>query len=169
MRKVIGAVFIIISGALFAFFRVLKEKTKLKNLKEVQKALFQIKQEIAFSGKILPRIIYEISSCTEGEVGEFFGAFGEELKKDEKTQVPEAFFKAKAEKMLFPGEAESVVADFFKSVGTFSGDLEEMHIDAALKKLARIEKEEEKRFRENKKLSFTLGICASFSVVMLLI
>lgn len=169
MQKVIGAVCILISGVLFTSFRVLGEKVKLENLKEVQKALFFMKQEIAYSGKILTRIITEIASRTEGEVGAFFLRFGKELTKDEKIPISEGFFRAKGEKAFLSNEAESVVADFFKSVGTFSGELEEVHINAALEKLSRVEKEEHARFERNKKLTLTLGICTSFSVVMILI
>lgn len=169
MRKIVGAILIMISGMLFASFRILSEKEKLKNLKEMQKALFFMKQEIAFSGKILTRIMTEIASRTEGEVKALFIRLGEELIKDEKIPIYEAFFRAKSEKAFLSNEAAIALEDFFKSVGTFSGELEEEHLDAVLEKLSRIEIEERERFYRNKKLTLTLGICASFSVVMLLL
>ena len=169
MQKVLGAAFVILSGVLLAWIRVLSEKTKLKNLKEIQKALFYMKQEISFSGKILARIITEVALRTEGEVGEFFKRLGEELLKDETISLFSCFFKVKGDKVFLPDEAECVLEDFFKELGSFSEELEDRHLDRALTKLARIETEAYEDFLKNKKRDLTLGVCVSFGVVMLLL
>ena len=169
VQKIIGAVLVIVSGMLFASSHILKEKTKLHNLKEMQKALFYMKQEILFSGKILARIITEAASRTEGDVGAFLCKLGEELKNHETESLSSCFFKVKGEKTFLPDEAESILADFFKEAGSFSGELEERHLDTTLTKLARVEKEAREGFLKNKKLNLTLGICVSFGVVMLLL
>ncbi len=169
MQKVIGAFFVIFSGVLLSWVRVLREKTKLQNLKEIQKALFYMKQEISFSGKILARIITEVAFRTDGEVGEFFKRLGEEVLKDETVSMFSCFLKAKEGKAFLPDEAERILEDFFKEVGSFSGELEDRHLDRTLTKLEQIETEAHECFLKNKKLNLTLGICASFGVVMLLL
>ena len=77
--------------------------------------------------------------------------------------------KARIEKFFLSSQAERILEDFFRDAGTFSKTMEEVHLDRTIERLLSLEHEETKAFQKDKKLSFTLGLCASFGVVMILI
>ena len=169
MRKIIGCILVVLSGLLFSLQWILRQKAKLENLKEMQKALFLMKQEISFSGAVLAEITNSIGLRVNGDVGRFFREMSEILSLNETASLLDCYQKAQDTKPLLSLQAERTLEDFFASAGTFSKSVEEVHIDRTITRLVALEQEATETLMKEKKFSVTLGLCASFSVVMILI
>ena len=153
MENIIGIVMILISCIAFAYVKVREMSKRLRNIKEMKRALFLLRYEVSFSARELWEACDGLSFVLNGEVGELFYRIGIAMR--EETSSFSACWKALSDGM-FSDKAAMVLDSFAATFGTLSKELEEQALEGCEKQLGGICEEEEKELYQNRKLWYTL-------------
>ena len=167
MANLLGMILIVVACVLFAYYKVHDIKQKLINLGEMERALFLMQHEVAFSGRELWEACDGLASVLTGQVSDLFFSVSDRLKADETLSFEEAF--SQMAEGLFSPETQTILKSFAATFGTLSREIESSAIVHCMESLSRLKEEETKQYQQNRKLIYTLCIGAGLSVLILLI
>lgn len=172
MLKIIGSIMILFACVMFSFIKADELKQKCDNLNRMKKAVYLIKNEIAFSSKTLSEAICYVSQLMPHNISLFFKSVSEYLLNNETSDFSQAWEASKNEfdnKLLLSDEADKILDDLAQQLGKMPRDSELENIDRTLEILSNQYCEEEKSYKKNRKMIFSLGLCAGLAVLILFI
>jgi len=167
VAKGIGAAMLLLASLILAGSVAKKERDKLSNLLEMERALFMLSHEISFSGRNIREACEGMAYHLEGAVSRLFFEIAEDMAQDETMTFGACWcFRAQG---LFPKEAEAVLKSFAATLGTLSKDLEEQSVSGARTRLTEMIPAEKEQYAKNRRLVYALCVGAGVSLVILLI
>lgn len=167
MAGITGAVLLLLASVLAAGAVVKKEREKLWNLCEMERALFLLQNEISFSEREIREACEGLAYAVEGGVSRLFFEISDAMKADETLSFA-ACWNQVAQDMFSP-EAKAVLKSFAATFGTLSKAMEEQAVSCAGQRLKTLIPVEKERFAQNRKLAYALCLGAGLATVILLI
>ena len=170
MCQIIGGMMVVFSSFLFGFQKVSLLKRKLFNLKQIASAIFLLRNEFSFSARELWEASSLLSGKVLGDVGKLFFEVSKILSNDETLSFSAAWERAQAGKeQFFSNQTQNFLKDFIRPIGTLSRELEEAHLEKSLSILQNLQKEEEAKYKKDRKLILSLSGVFGVTVFILLI
>jgi len=94
MIKIIGIVMIVMSSTIIGFSYGEKFKKRVRELKEFQRGLYVLKNEINFTHSLLPDALYRVYEKCEAPIGDIFKDVSDLLLKNEENDVYSGFLQS---------------------------------------------------------------------------
>lgn len=167
MGKIIGAILVFFSCLYCVYIKIRERKQRLCNLGEMERALFYLKHEIAFSNRTLQEVCDGLASCLDGQVGDLFYKIGKLLHEDHTCTFQEAWDTYA--KCLFSTDAAILLRGFSASLGKGSKEQEAQAIERYMEHVRQQYKEEKTCYMGKRKLTYTLCIGGALAVVVLVV
>lgn len=136
-------------------------KIRSQNLKEIQKVLLLLNNEIIYSNTPLPTALFEVGNKVSEPISNVFIKMANMLDEGTSNSVYESFEKAyleNKEKLSLNSDDYKILEDFFKTLGSSGISGQEKIFSLALENIDINYKEAKKKEKENIKLYRTLGI-----------
>ena len=131
------------------------------NLKEIQKVLLLLNNEIIYSNTPLPNALFDVGNKVSEPISNVFIKMANMLDEGTSNSVYESFEKAyleNKEKLSLNSDDYKILEDFFKTLGSSGISGQEKIFSLALENIDINYKEAKKKEKENIKLYRTLGI-----------
>lgn len=136
-------------------------KRRSQNLKEIQKVLLLLNNEIIYSNTPLPTALFDVGNNVSEPISNVFIKMANMLDEGTSNSVYESFEKAyleNKEKLSLNSDDYKILEDFFKTLGSSGISGQEKIFSLALENIDINYKEAKKKEKENIKLYRTLGI-----------
>ena len=136
-------------------------KRRSQHLKEIQKVLLLLNNEIIYSNTPLPTALFEVGNKVSEPISNVFIKMANMLDEGTSNSVYESFEKVyleNKEKLSLNSDDYKILEDFFKTLGSSGISGQEKIFSLALENIDINYKEAKKREKENIKLYRTLGI-----------
>jgi len=120
MIKVIGFILIVASSTILGFSYGEKFKNRVRELKELQRGLYVLKNEINFTHALLPEALNKVYEKCEEPIAGIFKDASELLLNNEEYDVNSCFIKSidkRVDKLSLNKDDISIFLDFTKSLG----------------------------------------------------
>ncbi|WP_040211881.1 stage III sporulation protein SpoIIIAB [Clostridium polynesiense] len=147
-------------------------KKRFNNLKELQRSLLQLENEILFAYTSLPTAVSNIAMKSKGCIKPLFLEISLSLSENKFDSVYEAFtfsFEKYKEQLNFTDEDLSIIMDLSKSLGEVDILGHEKIFALASNNLKKSIDDSEDSVRKNLKMYRYLGICSGLGIVILLL
>ena len=133
----------------------------IRDLKEIQKVLLLLNNEIIYSNTPLPNALFDVGNKVSEPISNVFIKMANMLDEGTSNSVYESFEKAyleNKEKLSLNSDDYKILEDFFKTLGSSGISGQEKIFSLALENIDINYKEAKKKEKENIKLYRTLGI-----------
>ena len=147
-------------------------KKRSVNLKEFQKAILLMNNDVIYTNIPLMEALYDVSEKVSGELSQMFREIASTLEKGEANSVFDIFnnIYGKYENDLsFKKEDYSIVSDFFRTLGETGVFGQEKIFKLASEQVKLNYQEALKEAKVNIKMYRTLGVCAGVLIVIFFI
>lgn len=172
MIKILGIGLIIGSSTVLGFFYGEKFKKRVKELKELQRGIYILKNEINFTRSLLPDALSKVYEKCDGPIGEIFLRASNLLSTNEEVDVYSCFSQCIKEKRgelsLKDGDI-GILIDFTKSLGEMDIDGHNDMMTLTLENLGKAVEEAEDNLEKNVKMYRYLGFSFGAMVGIILI
>lgn len=169
MYKALGVILLSVGCVYYIYILINERKEKLRNLKEIKKAVICFLQELSFNMPEITVLCEKASDRTEGEISRLFSDTAKNLRQDKNTDFYMAWESARNGNELFGKEAADTLCGFLKNFGKKSLEIEMANLERVLASLEETEKLSEKKYAEDKKLICTLGAAFCATVIIIAI
>lgn len=171
MIKIIGAILTILSSSLIGYIYGENLKKRMNNLKELERAMYQLKNEIMYGHALLENAFLSVAHSCKSPVNKVFYNISNLLKEGYCIDVYDAFYKSFYENhsLELTKEDIEVFLNFSKTLGELNlGGQEEM-FDLTILYLEKSIKDSEENLKKNLKMYRYLGFSIGAMVVLVLI
>lgn len=164
MIKFIGFILIVASTTALGFAYADNFKRRVRELKEVQRAVYILKNEINFTHSLLPDALYKASIKCASPIKDILNRISELLLTNEEDSVYECFkqsFKGYSEKLSLKEEDISIILDLAKTLGETNieghNEIFTLTLDSLEKAISKAELNEQKNVKMYRYLGFSFG------------
>ncbi|WP_042201914.1 stage III sporulation protein SpoIIIAB [Paenibacillus camerounensis] len=171
MLKLLGAVLVVVAGALAGFTRAAQYADRPRNIRGLIAALQRLETEILYGYTPLPEALHRIGQQSKGTLQAFFTAAAEEMSPPLNRTAEEAFKRAVEQHFRsasLKGAEKEIIRQLSCTLGTSDRSNQSTHIALALQQL----KQEETVAREDQgkyeKMSKSLGLLLGVLIVILI-
>lgn len=169
MYKALGVIILSVGCVYYIYTLIYERKEKLKNLKEIKKAIICFKNEITFSLPEIADLCEVASDRTDGEISRILSDTAKNLRQDKNIDFCTAWQRVQNNTELLNSEANDTLRGFFGDFGKKSLEIEVSNLERLLIFLEEREKLEEKKYAEERKLICTLGVAFCTTVIIIAI
>lgn len=169
--KLLGALLIIVSSTAIGFLYSNKFKKRVYQLKSIERAVYEIKNEILYTYTPLPELFFKISKNSSFPIKEFFESISNILKTNSVNSVYEAFikgFKKVEDKMELKKEDKDLILNLAKTFGESDVEGHMNIISLTLEGLKEQIREGEIAMKKNIKMYRYLGFTIGMMIVITL-
>lgn len=172
MIKVLGLVLIIASSTILGFCYGEKFKKRVKELKDLQRGIYILKNEINFTRSLLPDALKKVHEKCNGVVGDIFLEASELMDTNEEKDVNSCFSQCiavKKEQLSLTKEDIGIFLDFTKSLGEMDIEGHNEMLALTLENLSKAIENAEYNIDKNVKMYRYLGFSIGAMVGIILI
>lgn len=172
MIKSLVCAFIIITCAYLGFMYGERYRKRFYNLKQLQRALLQLENEILYAYTSLPIAVDNISKKSKGEIKNFLEEIAEGLKENKFDTVYDAFsysFARYKDKLYFQEEDIDLLGDLSKSLGEVDIAGHEKLFSLISENIKKNLVDSEELMKKNLKMYRYLGICLGIGIVIIIL
>lgn len=172
MFRIIGFLLILIATTLAGFVYGETFKKRSVELKELERALLQLENEIVYTHTTLPEAFYKVASKSKEVFKNFFSDISKLLNDNKVESVYEAFLKAiddNRDNLNLIEEDKGIILDFAKSLGESDIEGQRNIFSLAIHNIKRNIDVAEERSKKNTKMYRYLGLCTGAMIIILLI
>lgn len=147
-------------------------KKRQTQLKEMDRLMMSISDEIRFLMTPLPQIFENISRDSDGEFGELFGEMAAEMKKDETFDIYDVYdgVQQQMRKEFYFNENDLIlIRSFFRKLGENDVMGEQNSIEFIRAKMKRVIEENEESIKKDSKLAKSLSLALGLVIVILIL
>lgn len=172
MIKSVLCVLIMLTCSYLGFMYGERYRKRYYNLKELQRALLQLENEILFSYTSLPIAVDNISKKSKGEVKNFLKEVSENLSDNKFDTVYDAFsfsYERYKEKLYFNDDDINLIGDLSKSLGEVDIVGHEKLFSLVSESIKKNIEESEDSMKKNLKMYRYLGVCLGIGIVIIIL
>lgn len=172
MIRILGGIVIIVASTLIGFIYAERFSSRVKELNEIERCIYQLRNEIIYTHTPLIQALRDISSKTFDTLSLFFNDIASKLENMDCDNVYEAFNDALnifEQKMYINGNDKIILLNLSKSLGETDIDGQLMVFELAIENLKKQIREAEEIMKKNVKMYRYLGFCIGAMVVIMLI
>lgn len=172
MIKIVGIILIIASSTILGFCYGERFKSRLKELRELQRGIYVLKSEINFTRSLLPDAFYKVYEKCDAPIGDIFLKVSELLNTNEEKDVYSCFLQVlneKKETLSLTKEDISIFIDFTKSLGEVDIDGHNDMFSLTLDNLSKAVEDAEHNMDKNVKMYRYLGFSFGAMIGIILI
>jgi len=172
MLKMLGVFMVIATTTLFSASLASREKYRLHDLEQLQRAILLMKNRIAYLGEPLQQILESIAWKTDGVIGNVLGQISLSMAERDGVsgeEIWERIWREHAKKSYLTSEDMKEVIHFGRTLGFLERAQQEGSMDLLLLYLRGKEAEIKRRLEKNGKLYYSMGILAGLLIVVVLI
>lgn len=171
MLRLFAAGLIVLGSSIFGFGASSAVKRQMKTLRDLQTALFSMKNEMLYSMAELPDLLLLLSQKVRGAVGSWLLSSGRKLQNEPTASVTDVMMECLEcnDAMTYSNATRSILYTLCLSLGKLDADGQIRAIDKALEELTA----QRKYMEENRDLRVKsyriLGICAGLALAVVLL
>lgn len=171
MLRLFAAGLIVLGCSFFGFGASFAVKRQMRTLRDLQTALFTMKNELLYSMAELPDLLNSISQKVKGAVGSWLSDSGKTLLSEPTADVTDVLMERleQNEGMRYTDTTRSILYTLCLSLGKLDAEGQIRAIDKALEELSA----QRKYMEENRDLRVKsyriLGICAGLALAVILL
>ncbi len=172
MFKGLICISIIILSSLLGFSYGERYKKRVYILKDLQRGILQLENEIMYSYTPLPEALLKVSKKSNKAVSDLFKSIGASLMKNEYDSVYVTFkavYNFYRESMYLTESDELIISDLFKSLGEVDILGHEKIFTLFLQSIKGSIDDAEELMKKNLKMYRYLGVCMGFGIVILIV
>lgn len=172
MIRLAGSVLVLGATLWFGAYFAAKEKYRLQELAELERAILLLQSQIQYLSAPLPEVLESISWKTEGMIGEIFAQAGKMMAEREKGSAEEIWAEAwqkRRNRIFLTAEDLDVVLSFGKTLGYLDKAQQEGSIRLLLRYLEQALEQGEKRLEKNGRLYYGIGGLSGLLIIVTLL
>lgn len=163
---------ILICTTLMGAYFALRERYRLQDLQELERAVLLLENHILYLGEPLPEVLESISYKTAGNVGMIFQEAAREMgERQEETAdiIWERVWRKFLPKTYFSGEDYSVILSFGRTLGFLDKTQQKGSTELFLHEIREAEKKLNKKLEKNGKLYYSMGVLGGILLAVILL
>ncbi|MGG7164011.1 stage III sporulation protein SpoIIIAB [Clostridium ihumii] len=164
MIKFIGAGIVLITSSLIGYLYGENLKKRVNNLKEFERSMYHLKNEISYSHSLLYQAFSTVAERSKEPVNKVFIHISKSLEEGVCDSVYDAFYKAfekYKQELLFLKEDVDIFLNLSKTLGEINLDSQEDMFELSIMNLKKNIENGEEKLKKNLKmyryLGFTIG------------
>ncbi len=172
MIKTFGLLIILFTSSLAGFIYGESFKKRCIQLKEMERCLVQLQNEILYTFTPLPEALYKVAIRSKEPLKSIFMNISELLSSNEVNSVFEAFiqvFEKNEGKLNMTDEDKGIIFDLAKSLGESDIEAHKKIFSLSIDSIKTNIKDAEEKTAKNTKMYRYLGVCIGGIIVILLI
>ncbi len=167
-----GIVIIVLCTTLTGAYFALRERYRLQDLQELERAVLLLENHISYLGEPLPEILESISYKISGIVGMILQQTAKEMEqRQEETAdaIWERVWRAYLPKTYFTGEDFRAVLSFGRTLGFLDKAQQKGSTELFLREIRDAEKRLDRRLEKNGKLYYGIGVLSGVLLAVVLL
>lgn len=172
MIQLLGGGFVILATTVYAHSLIVKEKFRLEDLKEVERGILLLQNQVRYIGSPLGEILYSIGLQMKGAVGRIFSEIGRDMEErngESGGDIWERIWMENGRYTYLTGIDLEEIISFGKNISFLERNSKESGLDLLLFSIRNIQEEISDKFKKNQKVYYSLGILSGLLLVVILI
>ena len=167
-----GIIIILLCSTLLGAYFALRERYRLQDLQELERAILLLENHILYLGEPLPEVLESISYKTAGNVGMILQETAQEMReRQEETAdiIWEQVWQNFLPKTYFSREDYSNILSFGRTLGFLDKIQQKGSIELFLGEIRDAEKKLRKKLEKNGKLYYSMGVLGGILLAVVLL
>lgn len=170
--RIIGITLILVCTTLMGAYFALRERYRLQDLQELERAVLLLENHILYLGEPLPEVLESISYKTFGNVGMILQEIAQEMgRRQEETadMIWERVWKRFLPKTYFSGEDYTMILSFGRTLGFLGKSQQKGSTELFLHEIRDAEQKLNKKLEKNGKLYYGMGMLGGILLAVVLL
>ncbi len=172
MMHLLGSGLVILATTLFAHSLIAKEKFRLDDLKEVEKGVLLLQNQVRYIGSPLGELLSSIGLQLNGGIGEIFSLIGVDMENrcgESGNAIWERIWHEKGKHTFLTAVDLTNIIDFGKSLSFLERNSKENSGELLLLTIRDTQDEIKSKLQQTQKLYYSLGVLSGLLLVVTLL